>query len=53
MDLTGPALHSSSKDGRSFERPLEHDEHGDLSALKSLGASRRVTQVRKIEHEAT
>jgi hypothetical protein len=32
---------------------LEHDEHGDLIALESLGASRRVTKVRKIEYEAT
>lgn len=32
---------------------LDDHEHGDLIALESLGASRRVTVVRKIEYEAT
>jgi hypothetical protein len=32
---------------------LEHDEHGDLIALESLGASRRAAEVGKIEYEAT
>jgi hypothetical protein len=32
---------------------LEHDGQGGLIALESFGASRRVTEVRKIEYEAT
>jgi uncharacterized protein YuzE len=32
---------------------LDYDEHGDLLAIEILDASRRVTDARKIEYEAT
>jgi uncharacterized protein YuzE len=32
---------------------LDYDAHGDLIALEILDASRRVTDARKIEYEAT
>ena len=32
---------------------LGYDEHGDLLAIEILDASRRVTDARKIEYEAT
>ena len=32
---------------------LDYDERGDLIALEILEASRRVTEARKIEYEAT
>ena len=32
---------------------LDYDEHGDLPSLEILDASRRVTDARKIEYQAT
>ena len=32
---------------------LDYDDHGDLLSLEILDASRRVTEARKIEYQAT